>query len=232
MIGLYRPFVKRHLYFSPELNEMQYRQPEIFAGENRVICFTDPGSQKPFMTLVSSNVRIYVWSARPAAPNASPSTVTLRPATASTTSPTGRWRSSGRGTRIKRHDHEARHLPLRLRRAAPPRVPGEIRAQPQARTPAHPVLRRLLAMGRLGRAVDGAAPGLRAGRAVSAGARRRDLTGPAKTAGLAPKPRLIARKEAGVIEVDTATTLRGVPPEAVGLPAGHLLGAGMGAGAS
>ena len=28
------------------------------------------------------------------------------------------------------------------------------------------------------------------------------------------KPRLIARKEAGVIEVDSVTTLRGVPPEA------------------
>ena len=29
-----------------------------------------------------------------------------------------------------------------------------------------------------------------------------------------PKPRLIARKESGVIEIDTAATLRGVPPEA------------------
>jgi predicted helicase len=30
----------------------------------------------------------------------------------------------------------------------------------------------------------------------------------------APKPRLIARKDSGVIEVDSITTLRGVPPEA------------------
>jgi len=36
----------------------------------------------------------------------------------------------------------------------------------------------------------------------------------ANLSGLAPKPRLIARKEAGVIEVDAATTLRGVPAEA------------------
>ena len=36
----------------------------------------------------------------------------------------------------------------------------------------------------------------------------------ANLSGMAPKPRLIARKEAGVIEVDTLTTLRGVPPEA------------------
>ncbi len=35
----------------------------------------------------------------------------------------------------------------------------------------------------------------------------RDLTGLPNLSGLAPKPRLIARKEAGVIEVDTATTL-------------------------
>ena len=42
----------------------------------------------------------------------------------------------------------------------------------------------------------------------------RDLTGTANLSGLTPKPRLIARKEAGVIEVDAATTLRGVPAEA------------------
>ena len=43
----------------------------------------------------------------------------------------------------------------------------------------------------------------------------RDLTGFGKPVRSAtPKPRLIARKEAGVIEVDTATTLRGVPAEA------------------
>ena len=54
--GIYRPFVKRHLYFSPQLNEMQYRQPEIFVGENLVICFTNPGSPKPFVALASRNI--------------------------------------------------------------------------------------------------------------------------------------------------------------------------------
>jgi predicted helicase len=54
--SLYRPFFKRYLYFSPELNEMQYRLPEIFAGENLVIGFTDPSSQKPFMTLASREI--------------------------------------------------------------------------------------------------------------------------------------------------------------------------------
>ncbi len=41
---------------------------------------------------------------------------------------------------------------------------------------------------------------------------RKDLRGLGDLEGL--KPRLIARKEAGVIEIDTVTTLRGVPPEA------------------
>ena len=36
-----------------------YQQPDIFpiaGGENLVICFTNPGSQKPFMTLASRNI--------------------------------------------------------------------------------------------------------------------------------------------------------------------------------
>jgi predicted helicase len=54
--GLYRPFIKRFLYFNPDLNEMQYRLPEIFVNENLVICFTDAGSQKPFMTFASNHI--------------------------------------------------------------------------------------------------------------------------------------------------------------------------------
>jgi predicted helicase len=46
----------QNLYFNTHLNEMQYRIPEIFRGENCVICFTDAGSQKPFMTLASNNI--------------------------------------------------------------------------------------------------------------------------------------------------------------------------------
>ena len=57
--SLYRPFVKRHLYFDTELNEMQYRLPEIFMGKNQAICFTDAGSAKPFMTLAIENIPDY-----------------------------------------------------------------------------------------------------------------------------------------------------------------------------
>ena len=43
----------------------------------------------------------------------------------------------------------------------------------------------------------------------------KDLPGLGDLEGLrTPKPRLIARKEAGVIQVDATTTLRGIPAEA------------------
>jgi predicted helicase len=48
----YRPFIKRWLYYSPELNEMQNRVPAIFGdGTVRNLClvFTDPTAQKPWM---------------------------------------------------------------------------------------------------------------------------------------------------------------------------------------
>jgi predicted helicase len=57
--GLYRPFISRYLYFASELNEMQYRLPEIFIKNNLVIGFTDSGSQKPFMVMVSQDIPDY-----------------------------------------------------------------------------------------------------------------------------------------------------------------------------
>ncbi len=51
----YRPFVRRHLYFSPKLNEMPNLMPRYFGSDgkrkNLSVVFTDPTSQKPFMTL-------------------------------------------------------------------------------------------------------------------------------------------------------------------------------------
>lgn len=51
--ALYRPFVKRWLYFSRQLNEMLYQTPLIFGRgnvRNRCIVLTDPTAQKPWMT--------------------------------------------------------------------------------------------------------------------------------------------------------------------------------------
>lgn len=46
--SVYRPFVKKHLYFQQELNEMQYQMPSIFPlvkkSENKVICFNVGGN--------------------------------------------------------------------------------------------------------------------------------------------------------------------------------------------
>ena len=58
--SLYRPFTKKQLYFLRELNARQYQQPKIFpfgaTGQNKVICFSVPGSNKPFLVLASDNV--------------------------------------------------------------------------------------------------------------------------------------------------------------------------------
>ncbi|HYU33452.1 MAG TPA: type ISP restriction/modification enzyme [Thermoanaerobaculia bacterium] len=51
--ALYRPYVKRWLYFSRQLNEMLYQTPLIFGNgnvRNRCIVLTDPTAQKPWMT--------------------------------------------------------------------------------------------------------------------------------------------------------------------------------------
>ncbi|WP_255565165.1 type ISP restriction/modification enzyme [Methylovirgula sp. HY1] len=51
--AIYRPFYKRFLYFSPQLNEMQNLMGEFFGPKNEhsipSIVFSDPTSQKPFM---------------------------------------------------------------------------------------------------------------------------------------------------------------------------------------
>ncbi len=52
----YRPFIKKKLYFSKELNEMQYQLPKVFEGENQVIMFSGEGSSKPFQILVQKKI--------------------------------------------------------------------------------------------------------------------------------------------------------------------------------
>lgn len=59
--ALYRPFCKRVLYFDPKLNEMRYQLQSIYPMRrpNLTILFTGAGSQKPFVTLATSNVYDY-----------------------------------------------------------------------------------------------------------------------------------------------------------------------------
>ena len=56
--SLYRPFTKSNLYFDRMMIESAYVFPSIFPTpetemENRVICLTDKGSEKPFMILMN-----------------------------------------------------------------------------------------------------------------------------------------------------------------------------------
>ena len=54
----FRPFVRKHLYYSQSMNEMQYQLPEVFPkgsdGENHVICFCVNG--KDFYAIASNRV--------------------------------------------------------------------------------------------------------------------------------------------------------------------------------
>ena len=57
-VSLYRPFTTSHLYFHRMMNECVYVFPSIFPTpdtetENRVICFSGTGSNKPFQTIVA-----------------------------------------------------------------------------------------------------------------------------------------------------------------------------------
>src|SRR5579885_673910 len=57
--SLYRPFCKEWLFFDRILNEEVYQFPQFFPdttseSENNIICLTDLGSEKPFMTLVTN----------------------------------------------------------------------------------------------------------------------------------------------------------------------------------
>jgi predicted helicase len=54
--SLYRPFVKYISYFDKDLNEMQYQLPKIFAGENSVITFSGGSSSKPFSVLATNHI--------------------------------------------------------------------------------------------------------------------------------------------------------------------------------
>ncbi len=61
--ALYRPFNRTYLYFDPILTERRYQFPSILPksdieSENRIICITDKGSEKPFMVLITSLIPI------------------------------------------------------------------------------------------------------------------------------------------------------------------------------
>ncbi|NLL36822.1 MAG: hypothetical protein GX256_04795 [Fretibacterium sp.] len=59
VVSLYRPYVKSQMYFDRKLNERVYLMPSIFPApgtENRVICITGVGSNKPFSALMTDTL--------------------------------------------------------------------------------------------------------------------------------------------------------------------------------
>jgi predicted helicase len=57
--ALYRPYTGNFLYFDRTFNEEIYSLPSLFpqeSSENKVICLTGPGSEKPFMALACSRI--------------------------------------------------------------------------------------------------------------------------------------------------------------------------------
>jgi predicted helicase len=59
--ALYRPFIKSHLFFDRIMNEEVYVFPSMFPNpeaedENKVICLTGVGSEKPFLIIASDKI--------------------------------------------------------------------------------------------------------------------------------------------------------------------------------
>ena len=58
--ALYRPFTKKNLYYSRQLNSRQYQLPRIFPsgshGINKTICFQPIGARRPFAALATDTL--------------------------------------------------------------------------------------------------------------------------------------------------------------------------------
>ena len=57
---LYRPYIRMFMYYHQNLNEMQYQLPQVFPHgqfrQNKVICFSGTSSSKPFSVLATDAV--------------------------------------------------------------------------------------------------------------------------------------------------------------------------------
>jgi predicted helicase len=209
---LYRPFVKRKLYFARELNEMQYQLPKVFWGPNTVISLSGTSASKPFSVLATNEIfsldllektqglPLYSYTARGERVDnvtdwALAQFQARYPDYASRITPQAIFHYV---YAVLHHPAYRAKYERNLKREFP-------------RIPFYDDFPQWAAWGKRLMALhlnyEGAAP-------YPLVREDRDLTGLPNLSGLAPKPRLIARKEAGVIEVDTITTLRGVPAEA------------------
>jgi type I restriction-modification system DNA methylase subunit len=188
--SLYRPFVKKWMYFAPVITHRAYQNFNIFpyGSSNHAICFTVGGRLEfasfatdaiPSLTVLSldANQSLPMWRYDDNG-NRIDNITDWALKQFRTQYPHRKQASKqasigyGRSGKFPRNHRKGRHLPLRVRGIARSGVPREVRAEPQARVSAHSVLSGFLALGRLGRAADGAAHRLRIGRSVAAGVHR------------------------------------------------------------
>lgn len=212
-VSSYRPFFKQYFYYDRVVVHRPYQQPDIFpigaAERNLAICYTNPGSQKPFMTLGTREI---------------PDLCLVGAACGTQCLPLYRYTPAGErvdnitdwalarfgeryaGETVTRLDilhyvYAVLHHPAyrtkyerNLKREFP-------------RIPFYDDFRQWAEWGRqlmeLHLGYEQAQPYPLAREDLDPQAVRRAVV-----------PRLIARKESGAIEVDTLTTLRGVPPQA------------------
>ena len=216
--SIYRPFVRRHLYLDGHFNGMAYRMPSIFPNpkaENMIVAFSGPNSPKPFTVLATDLIPdLNFLSAA---------------ADGCRCLPLYRYTAAGDRVdnitdwalaqfRARYPDHAARitkqaifHYVYAVLHHPAYRAKYERNLKRELpRIPFYDDFPQWAAWGEQLMALhldyEQVAPYPLAREDV-------DLTG-SPNLHLGPKPRLVARKEAGVIEVDAATTLRGVPAEA------------------
>ena len=209
--SLYRPFTATHLYFDRHFNGMVYRLSDIFPGAgcpNRVICVTDAGSAKPFMTLATDQLPDLHLVGAGASTQCLPFYRYAEDGTRLdniTDWALGQFHKHYKDKKIAKEDlfhyvYAVLHHPayrtkyeINLKREFP-RLPYYADFWQWAGWG-----RQLMAL-HLGYESAAPYPLERLERTVAEG--------------YTPTVRLLARKEQGLIEVDTLTSLRGVPPQA------------------
>ncbi len=219
----YRPFDEPLLHFNGRLIEVQYQQKKLFgeSGQelNRVIVFTDAGSQKPFMSLVSQHVFDYHFVGAAAAASGvglyryeagdrvdNITDWALKQFAAHYAAETGTGKGARKITKeaIFHYCYAVLHDPVYREKYA------QNLKREFPRIPFYPGFWRWAEWGaelvRLHIGYEQVQPWPLA---------RTDTPDTkARAAGLSPKPLLRAEPAAGSIALDSETTLRGVPPEA------------------
>jgi predicted helicase len=210
--SLYRPFTVMHLYFDRHFNGMTYQLPSIFpnaASDNLAVCFTDAGSEKPFMCLVTNKV---------------PDLHLVGAGSSAQCLPLYRYVSGERADNITDWAlaQFREHYGVRPGRAIErldifhyvyavlhhPTYRQKYERNLKREFPRIPFYDDFWRWAGWGQQLMDLHLNYEQADPYPLAREDKDL------AGLKPTPRLIARKEAGAIEVDTLTTLRGVPPEA------------------